>query len=153
MNQSMKRVERQRLELKEHREQFLFIELIVNTFTICLLWLTVMSVIDIGERKHAGNILLILFIFSQENVFLNTKHPPLHSPQKKNQKTVSGDPKNYHLGCLGYLKQHQTKSFECKILIKVIFFAKIKHFLAYLAFFLFIWLPKLQKISEKCRDT
>ena len=70
----MKRVERQRLELKEHREQFLFIELIVNTFTICLLWLTVMSVIDIGERKHAGNILLILFIFSQENVFLNTKY-------------------------------------------------------------------------------
>jgi len=42
-------------------------------------------------------------------------HPPLDSPPKKNQKTVSGDPKNYHLGCLGYPKEHQTKSFEGKI--------------------------------------
>ena len=65
------------------------------------------------------------------------RHPPLDSPQKKNQKTVSGDPKNYHLGCLGYPKEHQTKSFQGKILKKVIFYAKIEHFLAYLTFFLF----------------
>ena len=55
-------------------------------------------------------------------------HPPLDSPQKKNQKTVSGDPKNYHLGCLGYPKEHQTKSFLGKILKKVIFYAKNQAF-------------------------
>ena len=70
-------------------------------------------------------------------------HPPLDSPQKKIQKTHSGDPKNYHLGCLGYPKQHQTKSFEGKILEKATFYAKIKHFLLYFAISLFIQLPKL----------
>ena len=70
-------------------------------------------------------------------------HPPLDSPPKKNQKTHSGDPKNYHLGCLGYTKQHQTKSFEGKIWEKVTFYAKIKHFLPYLALSWFIQLPKL----------
>ena len=70
-----------------------------------------------------------------------TGHPPLDSPQKKNQKTVSGDPKNYHLGCLGYPKEHQTKSFQGKISKKVTFYAKIKHFLAYLTLFLFVSLP------------
>ena len=54
----------------------------------------------------------------------------MDSPQKKKQKTVSGDPKNYNLGCLDYPKEHQTKSFESKILKKVTFYAKIKHFSA-----------------------
>jgi len=70
-------------------------------------------------------------------------HPPLDSPPKKKQKTHFGDPKNYHLGCLGYTKQHQTKSFEGKIWEKVTFYAKIKHFLPYLALSWFIQLPKL----------
>ena len=65
-------------------------------------------------------------------------HPPLDSPQKKNQKTHSGDPKNYYLGCLGYPKEHKTKSFEGKNLKKVIFYAKIKHFLAYFIFLGFL---------------
>ena len=50
--------------------------------------------------------------------------------------------KNYHLGCLGYPKQYQTKSFESKILEKATFYAKNKHFLPYLAISLFIQLPK-----------
>ena len=69
-------------------------------------------------------------------------HPPLDSPQKKIQKTHSGDPKNYHLGCFGYPKQHQTKLFESKIFEKATFYAKNKHFLPYLAISLFIQLPK-----------
>ena len=59
---------------------------------------------------------------------INGAQPPLDSPQKKNQKTVFGDPKNYHLGCLGYPKEHQTKLFQGKILKKITFYAKIKHF-------------------------
>ena len=56
--------------------------------------------------------------------------PPSGQPPKEKPKTVSGDLKNCHLGCLGYLKEYQTKSFESKILEKATFYAKIKHFFA-----------------------
>ena len=56
----------------------------------------------------------------------------MDSPQKKKQKTVSGDPKNYNLGCLDYPKEHQTKSFEGKILKKNHFLCKNQAFLSIL---------------------
>ena len=104
----------------------------VSVFNPTHFWLLEREAMQTTSPGMVLSVLVSQNLVSEISNYTNHIHPPLHSPQKKNQKTVSGDPKNYHLGCLGYPKQHQTKSFECKILIKVIFLAKIKHFSAYI---------------------